>query len=331
MFIYFWGIVLYFLKAGIQLWLILRSWKTCLILSSFRFTTLSKRPRSRAAHNVDSCSLGQLSDCSMGSRWEGFAVLVSYFQILQLIQIASIGVFAPLIMMLPWWFSAHIRLGSSVDSCVFVTIQVIFGPGLLSWRGTLLSPQSCWALLGRADEVRSWIEIDGLQQRRLLRKSFTNHVLMYLIIKFGSWASIFWEDKSLIWHDNMTIYGFFDMCSVAINRGRTSRYFETTWQHLAMVPFPFCLAACSTGKGYVSVFRLSTWMFVHITARRFYTCELLLALEYLHSLNIIFRQQAFDWETKLCIVILCIVYYDIWWVDLDKDVSKYILQIPAYS
>ena len=69
-------------------------------------------------------------------------------------------------------------MGSSVDSCVFVTIQVIFGPGLLSWRGTLLSPQSCWALLGRADEVRSWIEIGGLQQRRLLRKSLTNHVVL---------------------------------------------------------------------------------------------------------------------------------------------------------
>lgn len=35
----------------------LRSWRTCLILSSFRFTTLSKRPRSRAAQNVDSCIL----------------------------------------------------------------------------------------------------------------------------------------------------------------------------------------------------------------------------------------------------------------------------------
>lgn len=46
---------LYFLRAGIKLklWL-LRSWRTCLILSSFRFTTLSKRPRSRAAQNVDS-------------------------------------------------------------------------------------------------------------------------------------------------------------------------------------------------------------------------------------------------------------------------------------
>lgn len=124
----------------------LRSWRTCLILSSFRFTTLSKRPRSRAAQNVDSYILS----------WVALFLYFCYYP----------GYI---------WSWTTVLAGNSS----FTSVELGASP-----KG------------GRGAQQ---IEIGELKKKhlmnregkktRLLRKSLTNHVLMYwryLFIKIGS-------------------------------------------------------------------------------------------------------------------------------------------------
>ena len=134
----------------------------------------------------------------------------------------------------------------------------------------------------------------------------------------------------MTWYDDLWIFWYVLCCN------KQGSYLPLFWDHLA-----------TSGNGAFSILSCSLlyrqricfcFPLVHLNVCA-YNCPKVLHVRASPGFGVFaqlehyFQAASFRLgdQVTVCIVILCIVYYDIWWVDLDKDVSKYILQIPEYS